>query len=72
MNTDQRDLAKEYLVEQQNGSEMYFYFEHPRTHEQRCSYTFKHSNGRTFSTIENDVDQARTRRDAWLKRQSAL
>ena len=66
--TDEQVLGKEYLVDQSNGREMFFYFENPRTRAIRCSYTFKHASGRMFSTIEDDLDPARARRDAWLKR----
>ena len=66
--TNEQILGKEYLVDQSDGREMYFYFENPRTREIRCSYTFMHSSGRMFSAIENDLAAARARRDAWLKR----
>ena len=56
------------------GGEQYVEFEDKtkRGHPVRVQYDYRHIDGILYSTIADDLEAARARRDAWLERRRTL
>lgn len=53
------------------GQEQYEYFSTPKRHgkpsQRRCQYDYRHTDGKLFSCTAPSLEEARAKRDEWLK-----
>lgn len=53
----------------QPGQEQYEFFYSPIARGKRVQYDYRAHDGKLFSTVAKSLEQARERRDNWLKKQ---
>ena len=49
----------------------YFTFGRGRSRKRRCQYDYRDTDGELFSCVTPTLEEARTRRDAWLEKKAA-